>query len=47
MAKVCIDISAQGPKVLTTEAVRPSDYVITMGCGDACLYYPGKPAPGP
>ncbi|HSN12974.1 MAG TPA: arsenate reductase ArsC [Propionibacteriaceae bacterium] len=37
-----IDISAEIPKVLTTEAVRSSDYVITMGCGDACPYFPGK-----
>jgi arsenate reductase (thioredoxin) len=37
-----IDISAQRPKVLTTQAVQASDYVITMGCGDACPYFPGK-----
>ncbi|MEU1618192.1 arsenate reductase ArsC [Streptomyces sp. NPDC005722] len=37
-----IDISAEVPKVLTTEAVRSSDVVITMGCGDACPYFPGK-----
>ena len=30
------------PKVLTPEAVQQSDVVITMGCGDACPYYPGK-----
>ncbi|GLW74318.1 arsenate reductase [Kitasatospora phosalacinea] len=42
MAEVGIDISAQQPKVLTTEAVRSSDYVITMGCGDACPFFPGK-----
>ncbi|MFF2350448.1 arsenate reductase ArsC [Kitasatospora sp. NPDC058115] len=42
MAEVGIDISDQAPKVLTTEAVRASDYVITMGCGDACPYFPGK-----
>jgi len=37
-----IDISAQTPKILTTEAVQDSDYVITMGCGDACPFFPGK-----
>jgi arsenate reductase len=37
-----IDISAQAPKVLTDEAVLASDVVITMGCGDACKFYPGK-----
>ncbi|BFV60086.1 arsenate reductase ArsC [Kitasatospora sp. CMC57] len=42
MAELGIDISAQTPKVLTTEAVQASDYVITMGCGDACPYFPGK-----
>ncbi|MGW1074971.1 arsenate reductase ArsC [Streptomyces sp. NPDC002537] len=42
MAEVDIDISAQTPKVLTTEAVQASDVVITMGCGDACPVFPGK-----
>ena len=42
MAEVGIDISDQKPKVLTTEAVQASDYVITMGCGDACPIFPGK-----
>ncbi|KUN29959.1 phosphotyrosine protein phosphatase [Streptomyces antibioticus] len=42
MSEVGIDISAEVPKVLTTEAVRSSDVVITMGCGDACPYFPGK-----
>ncbi|CAB5023691.1 unannotated protein [freshwater metagenome] len=37
-----IDISAETPKVLTTEAVQASDYVITMGCGDVCPVFPGK-----
>ena len=36
-----IDISAERPKILTPEAVQASDVVITMGCGDACPYYPG------
>ncbi|MDT7843430.1 arsenate reductase ArsC [Streptomyces justiciae] len=42
MSEVGIDISAEVPKVLTTEAVQSSDVVITMGCGDACPYFPGK-----
>lgn len=42
MAEVGVDISAQTPKVLTTEAVEASDVVITMGCGDACPVFPGK-----
>ncbi|MFB6960176.1 arsenate reductase ArsC [Streptomyces sp. NPDC056309] len=42
MKEVGVDISAQKPKVLTTEAVRSSDVVITMGCGDACPVFPGK-----
>jgi arsenate reductase (thioredoxin) len=42
MQEVGIDISNNVPKVLTPEAVQESDAVITMGCGDACPYYPGK-----
>ncbi|MDQ0758356.1 arsenate reductase ArsC [Streptomyces canus] len=42
MSEAGIDISAQIPKVLTTEAVQASDVVITMGCGDACPVFPGK-----
>ncbi|MFD5461827.1 arsenate reductase ArsC [Kitasatospora sp. NPDC127059] len=42
LREVGIDISAETPKVLTTEAVQVSDVVITMGCGDACPYVPGK-----
>ncbi|MEU7023792.1 arsenate reductase ArsC [Streptomyces sp. NPDC046203] len=42
MAETGIDIAGQQPKVLTTEAVQASDYVITMGCGDACPVFPGK-----
>jgi arsenate reductase len=37
-----IDIRAERPKVLTTEAVQASDVVITMGCGDVCPIFPGK-----
>ena len=42
MAEVGIDITAEQPKILTTEAVQDSDVVITMGCGDECPYFPGK-----
>jgi len=42
MAEEDIDISAETPKVLTVEAVKESDVVITMGCGDACPIFPGK-----
>jgi protein-tyrosine-phosphatase len=42
MAELGIDISQNSPKVLTPEAVQQSDAVITMGCGDACPFYPGK-----
>ncbi len=42
MAEEGIDITAQVPKVLTTEAVQASDVVITMGCGDVCPVFPGK-----
>lgn len=37
-----IDLSAERPTVLTPDAVEASDVVVTMGCGDACPYYPGK-----
>jgi arsenate reductase (thioredoxin) len=42
MAEVGVDITAERPKVLTTEAVQASDVVVTMGCGDACPIFPGK-----
>ena len=42
LQEVGIDISKEIPKVLTTEAVKESDVVITMGCGDACPIFPGK-----
>ena len=37
-----IDLSAERPTVLTPDAVEASDVIVTMGCGDACPYYPGK-----
>ncbi|TQJ49225.1 arsenate reductase ArsC [Phycicoccus sp. SLBN-51] len=42
MAEEGIDITAEKPKILTTEAVKESDVVITMGCGDTCPVFPGK-----
>lgn len=42
MTEVGIDMSAEVPKVLTAEAVKESDVVITMGCGDTCPVFPGK-----
>ncbi|MCD9199665.1 arsenate reductase ArsC [Aeromicrobium wangtongii] len=42
MGEVGIDISGAHPKILTADAVEASDVVITMGCGDACPYFPGK-----
>ena len=42
MAEVGLDLSMEFPKPLTDDAVRASDVVITMGCGDECPYFPGK-----
>ncbi|MBQ0983188.1 arsenate reductase ArsC [Streptomyces sp. F63] len=42
MREVGIDMSAEVPKVLTVDAVKASDVVITMGCGDTCPVFPGK-----
>lgn len=42
MAEDGIDIAAEQPKILTADAVKASDVVITMGCGDTCPFYPGK-----
>ncbi|GIG21607.1 arsenate reductase [Cellulomonas chitinilytica] len=41
MTEVGIDIAAEQPKILTAQAVQSSDVVVTMGCGDACPYFPG------
>jgi arsenate reductase len=41
MAEVGIDIAAHQPRVLDPDDVRASDVVVTMGCGDACPYFPG------
>jgi len=42
MAEEGIDIANNVPKVLSDETVKDSDYVIAMGCGDACPFFPGK-----
>ena len=42
MAEVGIDITGEHPKLWTDEIVRAADVVVTMGCGDACPFYPGK-----
>ena len=42
MAEDGIDITSGTPKLLTTDAVKESDVVITMGCGDTCPIFPGK-----
>jgi len=42
MAEEGIDVGAATPRLLTDDAVRASDVVVTMGCGDACPIYPGR-----
>lgn len=42
MSEIGLDLSQEFPKPLTDEVVRAADFVITMGCGDACPVYPGK-----
>ncbi|MGP5255065.1 arsenate reductase ArsC [Glutamicibacter sp. BW77] len=42
MNELGIDMSTETPKILTTEVVKDSDVVITMGCGDTCPIFPGK-----
>ncbi len=42
MTEVGLDLSKEFPKPLTDDAVQAADVVITMGCGDACPFYPGK-----
>ena len=42
MTEEGIDIAAEQPKVLTQDAVRVADVVVTMGCGDECPFFPGK-----
>jgi arsenate reductase len=42
MHEIGVDLSGASPKVLTDDAVKRVDVVVTMGCGDACPVYPGK-----
>lgn len=42
LAEIGIDLSGRVPKGLTREDVEWADLVVTMGCGDACPYIPGK-----
>jgi len=42
MSEIGLDLSKEFPKPLTDELVHGADVVITMGCGDACPFYPGK-----
>jgi arsenate reductase len=42
MAEEGIDISRAVPQLMTSEQVKDSDVVITMGCGDVCPIFPGK-----
>jgi arsenate reductase len=41
MAEEGIDIASAQPRVLDADDVRASDVVVTMGCGDACPFFPG------
>jgi arsenate reductase (thioredoxin) len=42
MRELGIDLSGRTPRALTTELAEQADVVVTMGCGDACPYLPGK-----
>jgi protein-tyrosine-phosphatase len=42
MRELGIDLSDRKPQLLTTELAEQADIVVTMGCGDACPYIPGK-----
>jgi arsenate reductase (thioredoxin) len=42
MLEAGLDISGERPRRVTDEMIRDADVVVTMGCGDACPYYPGK-----
>ena len=42
MRELGIDVAGRVPQKLTTELAEPADVVVTMGCGDACPYIPGK-----
>jgi arsenate reductase (thioredoxin) len=42
MSELGIDVSDRRPQRLTRELAEQADVVVTMGCGDACPYIPGK-----
>jgi protein-tyrosine-phosphatase len=42
MNEIALDITDERPRALTDQLARDADVVVTMGCGDACPYYPGK-----
>ena len=42
MDELGIDLSGRRPRRLTDELARQADVVVTMGCGDACPFIPGK-----
>jgi protein-tyrosine-phosphatase len=42
MDEIGIDVSREFPKPLTDDAARAADVIVTMGCGDACPFFPGK-----
>jgi protein-tyrosine-phosphatase len=42
MRELGIDLSARRPRRLTHELAQRADLIVTMGCGDACPYIPGK-----
>ncbi|HEY6469000.1 MAG TPA: arsenate reductase ArsC [Candidatus Dormibacteraeota bacterium] len=42
MSELGLDISKEFPKPLSDDLVQAADVVVTMGCGDACPFYPGK-----
>ena len=42
MAELGVDLARRVPRALTTELAQRADVVVTMGCGDACPYIPGK-----
>jgi protein-tyrosine-phosphatase len=42
MRELGLDLSKEFPKPLTDASVKAADVVVTMGCGDACPFHPGK-----
>ena len=42
MRELGVDLSDRVPRELTRELAEAADVVVTMGCGDACPYIPGK-----